>query len=69
MADFARVVPARELGFPSDHNAIITRFKFREPRRLRMRRYTRKPVGWRPEGDGTDYRMLTAELFGSQREI
>lgn len=69
MADLARVVPAEDLGLPSDHKAVITRFRFRGPRLLRLRRYTKKPIGWRPTGDGNDYRMLTQMVFDPPSEL
>lgn len=52
-----------DLGFPCDHCAVITAFRFRDERVLHRRAHQRKPIGWVPHGTGDDYRKATADFF------
>lgn len=69
MPAHARAAPPQDFGFPSDHKAVIAKLKFHEPRIWHTRRYTRKPAGWRPNGDVEDYRELIRDMFTPPREL
>lgn len=57
------VIDSADLGFPCDHCALLTSFRFHDERTHHHRGHVRKPIGWVPHGTGDDYREAAKNIF------